>query len=56
MLEMKKRKETMYMGTDHSVFGGNIEIEDFNTSSPNKRRIDNQMEAVHFQETLEKEN
>lgn len=42
------------MGTDHSIFGGNIEIEDFNTSSPNKRRISNQMEAVHFQETLEK--
>lgn len=42
------------MSTDHSVFGGNIEIEDFNTSSPNKRRISNQMEAVHFQETLEK--
>ncbi len=42
------------MSTDHSVFGGNIEIEDFNTSSPNKRRINNQMEAVHFQKTLEK--
>lgn len=42
------------MIANHSVFGGNIEIEDFNTSSPNKRRISNQMEAVHFQETLEK--
>lgn len=42
------------MIANHSVFGGNIEIEDFNTSTPNKRRISNQMEAVHFQETLEK--
>lgn len=42
------------MIANHSVFGGNIEIEDFNTSSPNKRRISNQMEAVHFQKTLEK--
>lgn len=42
------------MIANHSVFGGNIEIEDFNTSSPNKRRISNQMEAVHFQEALEK--
>lgn len=42
------------MIANHSAFGGNIEIEDFNTSSPNKRRISNQMEAVHFQETLEK--
>lgn len=42
------------MITNHSVFGGNIEIEDFNTSYPNKRRIQNQMEAVHLQQTLEK--
>ncbi len=42
------------MITNHSVFGGNIEIEDFNTSYPNKRRIQNQVEAVHFQKTLEK--
>ena len=42
------------MITNHSVFGGNIEIEDFNTSCPNKRRIQNQMEAVHLQQTLEK--
>ncbi len=42
------------MITNHSVFGGNVEIEDFNTSYPNKRRIQNQMEAVHLQQTLEK--
>lgn len=42
------------MITNHSVFGGYIEMEDFNTSYPNKRRIQNQMEAIHLQQTLEK--
>ncbi len=42
------------MITNHSIFGGNIEIEDFNTSYPNRRRIQNQMEAVYLQHTLKK--
>lgn len=42
------------MIANHSVFGGNIEIEDFNTSYPNKRRIQNQAETFHLQQTLEK--
>ena len=30
---------------DHSTVGGEIEIEDFNTYFPNKKRISNQIEA-----------
>ena len=30
---------------DHSTFCGEIEIEDFNTYSPNKKRISNQIDA-----------
>ena len=41
------------MITNYSVFGGNIDIEDFNTSCPNKRRIQNQIEAVYLQQELE---
>lgn len=38
---------------DHAKFGGTIDIEDFNTNSPNKRRISNQAEADSLQKTLE---
>lgn len=38
---------------DHSTFGGIIDMEDFNTNTPNKRRINNQMDALNFQKTLE---
>ena len=37
---------------DHSTFSGEIDIEDFNTYFPNKKRISNQMEAELFQKTL----
>ena len=37
---------------DHSTFSGEIDIEDFNTYSPNKKRINNQIEAELFQKTL----
>ena len=30
----------------HRQFGGNIDIEDFDTTLPNKKRIDNQMDAI----------
>ena len=33
---------------DHSTFGGEIEIEDFNTYSPNKKRINNQIDAINL--------
>ena len=37
---------------DYNTFGGEIDIEDFNTYSPNKKRINNQIEAELFQKTL----
>ena len=30
---------------DHSIYSGEIDIEDFNTYLPNKRRINNQADA-----------
>ena len=41
---------------DHSIFGGEIEIEDFNTYFPNKKRISNQIEADKLQETIKNKN
>lgn len=40
--------------TGHSTFSGEIDIEDFNTSKPNKKRISNQIEAINFSETIKK--
>ena len=40
--------------TGHSTFSGKIQIEDFNTYSPNKKRISNQIEAINFPETIKK--
>ena len=40
---------------DHSTFSGEIDIEDFNTYSPNKKRINNQMEAINLPETIKNE-
>lgn len=43
--------------TDHSTFGGEITIEDFNTYSPNKKRISNQIDANNLPEIIkEKQN
>ena len=39
---------------NYSTFSGEIEIEDFNTYSPNKKRISNQIEAINFPETIKK--
>ena len=42
---------------DHSTYSGEITIEDFNTYSPNKRRINNQIDGMHLHETIkEKQN
>lgn len=38
---------------DHSRFGGIIENEDFNTYSPNKKRINNQIDANNLQKSIE---
>ena len=40
---------------DHTTFSGEIDIEDFNTYSPNKKRINNQMEAINLSETIKNE-
>ena len=39
---------------NYSTFSGEIQIEDFNTYSPNKKRINNQIEAINFPETIKK--
>ena len=39
---------------NYSTFSGEIQIEDFNTYSPNKKRISNQIEAINFSETIKK--
>lgn len=38
--------------TDHTRFGGEISIEDFNTNSPYKKRINNQIAANNLQTEL----
>lgn len=40
---------------DHYTFGGEIEIEDFNTYSPNKNRISNQIDAINLPKTIKNE-
>ena len=40
---------------DHTTFSGEIDIEDFNTYFPNKKRISNQMEAINLSETIKNE-
>lgn len=42
--------------SDHSTFGGEIDIEDFNTYSPNKKRISNQIDANNLKHTIENNN
>lgn len=41
-------KTTCAYKADHTEFGGNIEIADFNTFSPNKKRINNQIDAINL--------
>ena len=41
---------------DHSTFGGEIDVEDFNTYSPNKKRISNQIDANNLKHTIENNN
>lgn len=40
---------------DRTKFGGTIEIEDFSTFSPNKKRIDNQIDAINLQSNIKQE-
>lgn len=46
MTETLYRKENYK--TDYSQFGGNIDIEDFNTDFPYKKRIKNQADALNL--------
>lgn len=41
---------------DHSIFGGEISIDDFDTVNPNKNRINNQVEAINLQKNIEEKN
>jgi hypothetical protein len=44
----------LYTLTQHNTYGGEIELDDFNTYYPNKNRINNQMIANNAQIELEK--
>lgn len=49
--------ETNYISSykrDNSRFGGEIDIEDFNTSIPNKKRISRQIQAINLEDILDK--
>lgn len=41
----KKFNKEIYKA-DNSIFSGEITIEDFSTTTPNKNRINNQIEAI----------
>lgn len=41
-----------YDSHSSSIYGGTIEIEDFSTFSPNKRRISHQIDAMNLPQTL----
>lgn len=41
--------------TDYTKFAGNIDIEDFNTNFPNKKRISNQADAVNMSVQIKEE-
>jgi hypothetical protein len=43
---------TVTYNTNHSTYGGEIEIEDFNTDKPNKNRISNQVNADELQNEM----
>lgn len=51
MTEPLKKRKTDFK---HIMYGGMIDIEDFNTSSPNKRRLRNQADAMDFQAELDR--
>ena len=52
---MTKSNITSSNYINHTTFGGVITIEDFNTHSPNKKRISNQIDANNLPETIKKE-
>lgn len=56
MTETTKNYVTGNYKPDYSVYSGEINIEDFNTYSPNKKRISNQIEANNLQQTIKNKN
>lgn len=47
-------KTTTYTeSNNHNIFSGNINIEDFNTNLPNKKRISNQIDANNLENLLQ---
>lgn len=52
MTEVTKNYVTGNYNHNNTIYSGEIEIEDFNTSRPNKKRINNQYEANNLQTTL----
>ncbi|MEY8339476.1 hypothetical protein AALB16_15905 [Lachnospiraceae bacterium 62-35] len=49
----KSFRNTGIYHPNYSLFSGELTIEDFNTSFPNKKRISNQAEAAHLQAGLD---
>lgn len=56
MTETTKNYVTGNYKPDYSVYSGEINIEDFSTCSPNKKRISNQIEANNLQQTIKNKN
>lgn len=49
---INKINETKNSHTDHSIYGGEIELDDFNDKYPNRKRINNQAKALELENTL----
>ena len=56
MTETTKNYATGNYNRNNTIYSGEIDIEDFNTYSPNKKRISNQIEANNLQQTIENKN
>lgn len=54
MTETETRNYYTRNYVDHSTFGGEINIEDFNTYLPNKKRISNQIDGIELQTTIKR--
>lgn len=52
MTEVTKNYVTENYNRNNTIYSGEIDIEDFNTFTPNKKRINNQWEANNLQTTL----
>lgn len=55
MRETRNYYTTSSSYANHTTYSGEITIEDFNTYSPNKKRISNQIDGMSLHETIKKE-